>query len=250
MVLRGADYGRDFYLDVGFSNIAGYSVVNALGHNADVDAAEDIWPGGGNYPWMSAATSLEIVSASANDAAAGTGARQVTIVLLDGSYVPSTVVVTLNGTTPVAITGTWLRINDARVTSGGSVGVNAGDITIRDAGAGATRALLPAGSGFSKQSQYTVPAGHSLALRGFLYGINRPSTARDVTIAAYIRLFAGGVQYPAEVSVDGNPIFFLADPTFPLPEKTDFGLRCTYVSAANTDLTAAWGGILKSNGID
>lgn len=250
MAVRGADYTRDFLLDIGFGAIAGYSVVNVLGHNADIDAAEDIWPGGGDYPWMTGATSLEVVSTSANDAAAGTGARTIYVTLLDANYVQSSVTVTMNGITPVAIAGTWFRINGAFVLSGGSGGVNAGDISIRNAGGGTTRCLVTAGDGIAKQSQYTVPAGYSLALRSFLYCINRPSTVRDATISGYIKTIAGAVQYPAEVSVDGNPISFKADPTLALPEKTDFGLRCTYVSATNTDLSAAWGGILKRNGVD
>lgn len=65
---------------IGFAQVPGYRRITALGNNPDVDSAavpEDIWSGGGAYPWMTGATSLEIVSSSANDTAAGTGARTV-----------------------------------------------------------------------------------------------------------------------------------------------------------------------------
>lgn len=80
---------NDFLQAVAYGQVPGYRRVTALGNNPDVDSGtvpEDIWAGGGAYPWMTGATALEIVSSSANDAAAGTGARTVTINGLDINY--------------------------------------------------------------------------------------------------------------------------------------------------------------------
>ena len=58
--------------------VPGYTRVALLGHNPDIPAAtaEDVWEGGGNYPLLAAASQLEVVSTSASDATAGTGARR------------------------------------------------------------------------------------------------------------------------------------------------------------------------------
>ncbi len=208
-----------------------------------------MWSGGGLYPWMTAATSLEIVSGSANDAAAGTGARTVTIAGLDANFAEVSQTVTLNGIAAVAIPTQLYRIQSALVVTAGSGGFNAGDITIRDAGAGTTRALLPLGYGITRQSQFTVPAGFTLQIISILTCINRPSTVRDATIASFFQTQAGVRRLPLEFSVDGNPYRHDGVPGLMVNEKTDFGLRCTYVSAANTDLTAAWLGILRTNAV-
>lgn len=253
MAIRGGDRTREFQLDVSFGIIPGYRTVTLLGHNPDIDTGtvpEDVWSGGGLYPFMDAAGSLEIVSASADDAAAGTGARTVTIDFLDANYVESSVTVTLNGTTAVAISGTWFRINGATVITAGSGRVNAGDITIRDAGAGATRSIMPAGAGILKQSIFTVPAAHTLCLTALVHSINRPTSVRDATITAFIRTVTSTVLLTADISVDGNPVFLPLNTPFIVPEKTSFGFRCVYVSASNTDLTSAWAGILKENARD
>ena len=231
-----------------FGLIDGASFVTALGYNADIDATEDVWSGGGLYPWMTGATSLEILSASAADAAAGTGARSVVIVGLNAAYAVVTQTVTLNGVTPVAIPTSLFRINNAYIISAGSGQVNAGDITIRDAGAGTTRAVLPLGFGTVRQSQYTVPAGFTLALSSLSYGIVRPDSSRDVAVSGYVGFPTLGIyQIYAEISIGSNPFGINLLAPFPIGEKTDFGLRCTSVSATNTQLSAGWGGILHDN---
>lgn len=240
---------RDFALDTAFNLIPGYTRVASLGNNPDIDVApEDIWSDGGLYPWMSAATSLEIVSSSANDTAAGTGARTVRIEGLDGAFAAVNQTVTLNGTTPVAIPTQLMRINRAVMITGGSAMTNAGNITIRDSGGGTTRAVLPAGFGITRQSQYTTPLGFTLQVVSMVFSINRPSTTRDAAVATYIgNQTASTYVLGVELSVDGNTYRHDGMPGFSIAEKTDFGLRCTYASATNTDLTAGWLGVLRDN---
>lgn len=83
-----AAWFHNFLQAIGFSQVPGYRRVTALGNNPDVDtgAAEEIWTAGGIYPFMTAATSLEIVSSSAADDSAGTGARTVLVNGLDAAY--------------------------------------------------------------------------------------------------------------------------------------------------------------------
>lgn len=245
-------WARDYFEDVGFSLVTNARRVAALGNNPDVDTvslatSEDVWTGGGVYPWMTGATALEIVSSSAADAAAGTGARTVTINGLDAAWAEVSQTVTLNGITPVAIPTSLYRINSALVVTAGTGKTNAGDITIRDSGGGTTRAILPLGYGMTRQSQYTVPAGYTLQIHSLLICINRPSTTRDVTVATFTQSSTGVYRLPLKISVDGNPYRHDGLPGILVSEKTDFGLRCTYASATNTDLTAAWLGVMKLN---
>lgn len=243
----GAD--QEPLMNVGFGLVGGQRRITELGNNPDIDAApEDVWTGGGLYPWMSAATSLEVVAADAADTSAGTGARTITVSGLSALFVEQTEAVTLNGTTPVALATQFYRINGMVVTGAGSGRTNAGDITLRDAGAGTTRGVIPAGYGITRQSQYTVPAGHTLSVNSILLCINRPAAARDVTVASFIQSQAGVFRLPLEISLSGSaPYRHDGLPGVTIAEKTDFGLRCTYVSQTNTDLTAAWLGVLRQN---
>lgn len=91
-----------------------------------------------------AGEALEVVSSSANDAAAGTGARTVTIIYLNPSGAVLSETVTLNGTSAVATVATniW-RILDMWCASFGSGGTNAGTITLRVVSAAGNRLSIP-----------------------------------------------------------------------------------------------------------
>src|SRR3972149_2497177 len=106
---------RNYGIEVAFGAVPGHTRVSALGSNPDVDTGtlpEDVWDGGGLYPFMTAATFLEVLSSSVNDSAAGTGARTITLFGLNASYVPVNQVITLNGVTPVAIPTALFRIQN------------------------------------------------------------------------------------------------------------------------------------------
>lgn len=246
--LQGRGIEVPFEVAVGFSILPGYERIIALGHNGDIDTApEDIWSGGGLYPWMSAATALEIISDSAADDSAGTGARTVAIEGLNAAWEKVQQVVTLDGTTPVAIPTSLYRIQSAVVSSAGSGRVNAGVINIRDVSGGTVRAQIEAGYGVTRQSQYTVPLGHTLQITSMTFCINRPSSTRDATFSTVVQDAAGFYRMAIEFSISTAPYYHTLAPGVTLAQKTDFGMRCTYVSAVNTDVTAGWRGILRSN---
>lgn len=232
--------------------------VTALGNNPDVDQGtvpETIWPGGGIYPWMTGATSLEIVSTSAQDSPTGTGMGAVSLTLMNTTYAESAVSVVLNGTTPVAITGTWFRINGAVPTVKGSgaptVGAaNVGDILIRDAGGGTTRAIIPAGKNILRQAVYTTPAGTSLQILSQYIGFNRGTgvgAIRYLTVTGYIQSPTGVARQPLDLSCDGESYRHDGIPGIMLPEKTDFAMNVISVSADNSDVTGAFLGVLIKN---
>lgn len=245
-------FGTADLLDVGWGIAPGITRVTALGSNPDVDIGtlpEDLWTGGGAYPWMTAATSLEVVSSSANDAAAGTGARTIVITGLDVNYIQVTQTVTLNGLTPVAIPSQLFRVNSALISSAGSGKVNAGDVTIRDVGAGATRAIVPAGYGITRQSIYTVPAGFTVQVISMLFGFNEVAGGNKFArFATFTQSPNGFYRLPLEISVGDEPPYrHDGIPGITLAEKTDFCIRCTAVSNDNSNITGAWLGVQRRN---
>lgn len=148
--------------------VGGHSRMAVYGHLASPTAGADVWEGGGAYPFQASATKLEILSASANDTAAGTGARTFVIQGLDTNFNQISETITLNGVTPVQTVNSYLRVNSLTIASAGSGNVNAGDVTLRVTGAGATQAIARAGYGFAKQCVFTVPAGFTLLVTDIL----------------------------------------------------------------------------------
>lgn len=243
-------FAMDALVAIGFDQLPRYARAVALGNNPDIDTAtvpEDVWSGGGLYPWMTGATSLEIVSSDVNDTAAGTGARTVLINGLDVNYEPVVQTVTLNGTTAVALSTQLFRINNAIIMTSGSGQVNAGALAIRDAGAGTTRAIIPVGYGITRQSQFTVRAGYTLQVVSMLFNVQRQGTEPGATVSTWTRGSNGTYRMALEITVSTNPYRHDGIPGVIVPEKSDFGLRCTAVRSNNTDLTAAWLGVLRVN---
>lgn len=225
--------------------LQGISVANVIGINTDIDTAtvpQGILIQGGLYSWPAAAESWEIVSSSASDAATGTGARTIRLDVLDGNYVPFSLTVALNGTTPVAVPGSWLRVNDMRITGAvGSAESNVGVITLRVTGAGATRAQMAATKGRAQQAIYTVPAGLTAFASHAKVGIINSQAQSDATIELQTRSPGSGwiVRNTAQVSSAGNVSDVSDPPLFPpITEKSDLRFRVTAVSSNNTAVTA------------
>lgn len=109
----------------------------------------------------------EIISASANDTAAGTGARTVKITYLDQTGAgPFTETVTMNGTTPVTTTNTNICfIEKMEVITVGSGNSNAGIITLRTI-ADATIGTIAAGDNITLWSHHYVPTGKTCNITG------------------------------------------------------------------------------------
>lgn len=153
----------DFYAAAAMQSMSGVKCVPLIGRNAAVSTStETVWGPGATYTQLTSAVAFEVVSNSANDTSAGTGARTVQVDLIDGSYVASTVTVTMNGTTAVAITGTFLACNGARVLTSGSGGVNAGTIDVRTVSGSVIKREIQTSTGcrgIDGDFLYTIPAG-------------------------------------------------------------------------------------------
>jgi hypothetical protein len=164
-----SQFGRfePFELQVARGQIFGHSVIHVFGHNPDVDTTEvTIWPATGLLTHPAAPTIMTISSSSADDTSAGTGARTVYILGINGTggFVSETV--TLNGQTAVNTVHEYDAIETMSVTSVGSGGVNAGIIY---AGTGTVTAGVPAvpysaigvGDNLSLVGHWTCPTGYT-----------------------------------------------------------------------------------------
>lgn len=246
---------RDYMLAVGFGQVPGHTRVTALGHNPDVDIAsipEDIWESGGVYSWPTSAVAMEMLSSSASDTSAGVGARTVAVMGLDAAYAEITQVVTMNGVTPVALPTPLLRVNTVIVLSVGTSETNVGTITLRRVVGAIVQGTIGVGAGVNKAARYSTPAGKTLQIVSFYSAINKdpPGQTSYITGAIMTRNALGVVRQSLEISLSSaGPYRHDGHPGVIVPEKTDIWLRCTYVSRDNTDITAAWLGVLKDNSV-
>lgn len=253
---RAHTLGMDFNTAVALNLVPGCSRVAALGNNPDIDTAtfpEDIWPVGGLYPWPTAATLLQIVSSSASDNPTGVGAATILITGLDANYATQTETITLNGLTPVISTKQFLRVNGVLVMSKGTgtagYATNVGDIDVKNNTTPTDiLARIQAGTGISRSSIYTVPAGFTLAVNSAFIGINRPTASTDATVATFFgNSLTKFYRLTVQLSMAGNPYRHDGSPEIMVAEKFDFCLRGVYVSNNNSDITGAWNAVLFQN---
>jgi len=220
----------------------------AYGHTPTPAANTDTWEGAGLYPFQSTATVLEILSASASDTAAGTGARTFTLNGLDANFNPISETLTMAGVTPVQTTKSYIRVNSLTIATAGSGGVNAGDVTLRVTGAGANQAIARAGYGYAKSAIYTVPTGFQLLVTDLLFGVAGNGNAVNI-VYSFTRVTAAGLitttnEYNSNPSA---PIQRLPDMGGPVVAQTALTMRITAVGGAPTGGYAAFEGYLIDN---
>lgn len=213
-----------FNLQVARGQITGHESLHIFGYNPDVDTLEEtVWPLDGILGHPAAPTVMKISSTSANDTAAGTGARTVFIKGLNGTGGYTTETVTLDGQTAVDTVNTYDAIESLVVTSAGSGGKNAGLIY---AGTGVVTGGVPAvpysvisaGENISTVGHWTCPTGYTgyLVFGQFTVG---PTVANQFVLgrltlrqtngltltAAKTALSQGVAAYPFELPIKISP---------------------------------------------
>ena len=150
-----------FLIAVAQGNVSGYSSVNKFGNNPTTDSGDTVWGGDGVYAFFPTnAQTVSVVSASTNDTAAGTGARTAIFYGLDANWAEINETVTLNGTTPVALTNQYIRMFRGVVLTAGTNNNNVGALSVTN-GAGTVAIYIAADDGQTQHSVYTIPAGKS-----------------------------------------------------------------------------------------
>lgn len=249
-------YSSLFY-EVARGNVTGASFVSKFGRNEDVDVTEEIiaFNGGSVTPFPTSAGTIEAISSSTDDAAAGTGARKIIVQGLDENWLEVEEELTMNGTSAsTASTNQFIRVNRVYVSEAGSyssiAGSNVGNISVRFSSAGSVFVVVAAGSGQSESSVYSVAADKHCYLKYFRLNVASTKTA---TIKFYKRENADDVTVPVSsprllrgfggVAGQQDSDYEL---TVSFPGKTDI-----YITGANgtsTEISASYDLIKIQNG--
>ena len=162
--------------------VSSSTVFSVRGSNTDIDTAatEQINPTGLTIVLPTSAFTAVLVSTSANDTAAGTGARTIFLEGLNASYVVTTETMTLNGLTTVNSANTYIRLRRATVATSGTGTTNAGQITVSLNGN--VQQIIAVGISVSECINYTVPAGKTAILKKFRANSIRPGAGVPVLV--------------------------------------------------------------------
>jgi hypothetical protein len=229
-----------FELQVARGQVDGHSSTFISGFNATVGTTyETIWSESSVYAYLTSATLIKISSDSANDTAAGTGARTITIYGLDANYNQINEVVSLSGLTAVNTTNLYLRVFHLMVNTAGSGGAAAGNIY---AGTGTVASGKPntvygvyTADGGATACIYTIPAGYTGYIFDFLCSSGVSAVANAYTnIGLYSRPL-GGVFDNIIQGRCANGGAFTIPLNYPtvFNEKTDIEVRASATSSSN-----------------
>ncbi len=218
-------------------------VENVFGRNLDVDVvtgSEDVIGEGGLQYWAASANPLSITSDSANDAVAGTGARDVHIEGLNASYNRVQEEIALNGLTPVVTKHSYIRVNSAYVHFVGATGTNEGIITLHD-GTG-VQASIQATRGETNKATYTVPTEDHRTRVVFLVATLPEKQAHTAIATLKIRFAGGGWRDSFTGGFGtGSPLLIHANGRgVPLAPRMDLRLNVTDADADNLQVAAGF----------
>lgn len=234
----------------------GYRLISKYGINIDVDAAEDIWDGGGDYTGFptTSAEEFQALSTDTDDSNGGNGANTIRVFYLDddynmfdnnGGYLYFDL--DLNGTTPVNSGITGMRIWRVKVIDSGSSGSNEGDITVRwRTTTSVIFTVIRSGYGQTEISSFTVPSGYKAHLKRYSASMD-DNTSNSAIVAIKVRDFGTNtfrLTRPFSISTTKNKTENLyGAETY--PEKTDIVFRCTSIANANGIINVDFGILLS-----
>lgn len=182
----------DYTTEVALGLRQGVALWHMWGYNLDIDtgATEVIAPWGGTYAPMATARTLSIVSTSTADANGSTGANNVVVYGIDADRAAQTVVVTMNGTTPVVTTETWLGVNRIAVGLAGSGQANAGTITATATTDLTIQGQVATGAGASQECLLHIRAGHTALIENIKTTVIRTGGGSEPTVTVYGWVFS------------------------------------------------------------
>ena len=218
-----------YLYDIAEGNIADHEIGYRLGFTPAMTTAEsDVWSYGGKYTFPAVAGTLSMVSSSAADASAGYGARTVKVEYLDENYARQFETVTLNGVTPVTMTGSAIRVNGMNVLTAGSAAQASGSISLfKNAAGSVVHGYITPGYTAARSSVYTVPAGFNLYITtvdmSFGYAANQTHYARLYLRIKQLNKVLSTLFYPFVEAVVANSVATIALPVpIKVVEKVDF----------------------------
>ena len=211
-----SSFNTDNFLNIARDRIPTATHINKFGYNESVSTSFEYITDLGTNFLPESAGALTLVSADTNDTSAGTGARTVEVEGLDANYAPLTETFTMNGTTNVVGSSSFLRVFRMRVVTSGTGEINAGNITASIGGSNIAQIL--ADKGQTLMAVYTIPAGKSGYLTKFQGSISKN---QEAVFKIRIKEFGNGFNVKGQFGTFSNSITY----DYPIPlqfkEKTD-----------------------------
>lgn len=200
-----------------------WTLVPKFGHNETIGTSlEDIWLAGGVIVHPTVAGVVTITSTSANDTSAGTSARTVMIIGLDGDFNQIVDVVSLNGTANVTSNQSFLRINNLVVVTVGANPFNDGIIT--GSIDGNIQVTIDTGKGLNHDVHYCVPAGSTAYM---MHADVWRGADREARIELFYKTNGGPWISPGHIQTYRTQILVPVFGGVVLPEKTDVKFQCS-----------------------
>jgi hypothetical protein len=241
--------------------ITGIAGVNKFGQNSAIasGATEDIWDGGSTWAPPTQARTHTIVSTDDNDGKTGapssTGARTLRVYgLTSWSTAETSEDITLDGTTGVVTSNSYVIIHRMKVLTKGSTNVNIGTITATATTDATVTAQIQPGLGQTEMAIYGVPSTQKFYMTSVYCDVNKSGGAAgavdvallinpnpDVELSSYITKFLGGLMTTGTSHFSHNYIPYnqFAGPTI---------IKVTATSGFNTaDVSAGFDGYLVDN---
>ena len=243
-IIRTSGGSHDYTINISAGAVDGVSNIHKFGRNPSVGGApETIWEQGGVYTYLTVASTVYVSGADAQDGAAGTGARTVTVQGLDASYNAIEETLTVDG---AVSQNSFLRVYRAFVASAGSLQTNKGNVLISTGASGGGTVLAKIatigtgtvfGQGQTNLALYTIPAGTTGFLTNWNIGVGAYNDA--VTANLYTREVGNGLIFRTRdvMDVPGGLHQRIYQVPFALPEKTDIEVRAIASTGTNISST-------------
>lgn len=231
--------------------IAGSTQVHALGFHSNITTTrmEDVSQlGVAIVPIPASAITLEVVSTSASDTSGGTGVRVIDVIGLDSSFLRVEEEVISNGTTPVATTQSFIRINDLHTEEVGSNDFSVGTIDVTD-GSGVTFSRIVPQENRALQAHYTVPSNITAFIMSWAGAAGGSSLRYQLcaTIDPDDSSVLTGVFSPLDIIMvrNGMPVHEFTQPLL-IPAQADVKISVLQLSGAETEAATSIEALLIS----
>lgn len=227
-----------YLMDIANHKYPDNQLIHKFGANFDIDTGttpETVWTGGGAYPWdeFNSAQTLYCKSSSASDT------TTLHVTGLDENYAQQTETVTLNGTTAVTTTNTFIRVFRLEYDA-----ENVGDITVHTVSAsGTVVGKIDIGYAQSLMAIYTIPAGYT----GYIIAGDLTINAfRDVQVKFFVRKEGKPFRIAHMAEVRGEYRYDFTAP-MRLEQKSDVDVRVDDVNLSNSRATSNFDIVLVKN---
>lgn len=233
-------------VDMSEGRVLNTDFIHKFGRNPNVGGApETIWMQGGIYSYLTSPSTVYVTSDDAADAAAGTGARTVTVRGLDVNYQEVEETLTVGGSVS---TVEFLRVFRAFVVASGSEGTNVGDVRITTGAGGSGTVLADIGIigtgttyglGQTQLALYTIPAHCTGYLTTWNVGVGGYNST--ATVSLYTRVFDTGYEsFRTRDIMDVPGGFHTRNYDIPLriPARTDIEVRA--IASSGTKISASF----------